>query len=153
MCVFQIDIERAPLRPMNSINEFQVKAAFNTLSDPSPSRRFPRQSNSSLDLHPPPLPRSIVRPIFHDIAGSIHPASAIVYVTEQIIDYRSERRDSNVKGTFHSCTRGNTTCSPVEITGRLPPVIYSEHTLAWITLPPPSSCRSGSSRKFRFKAV
>lgn len=118
MCVFQIDIERAPLRPMNSINEFQVKAAFNTLSDPSPSRRFPRQSNSSLDLHPPPLPRSIVRPIFHDIAGSIHPASAIVYVTEQIIDYRSERRDSNVKGTFHSCTRGNTTCSPVEITGR-----------------------------------
>ena len=106
----EIDIERAPLRPMNSINEFQVKAAFNTLSDPSPSRRSPRKSSPSRSSLPPSPYVTIDRSsIFRDIAGSIHPCvcNRVRHRTDHRLSIRAHR-NSNVKRTFHSCTRGET---------------------------------------------
>lgn len=132
MYVFpEIDIERAPLRSMNSINEFQVKAAFNTLSDPSPSRRSSRQSSPSrssllsLQRHD----RSFLHIPRYCRFNPSGVCNRVRHRTDHRLSIRAHR-DSNVKGTFHSCTRGNTTCSPVEITGRLPSVIYSELTLS-----------------------
>lgn len=84
---------------MNSINEFQVKAPFNRVSDTSRSRR------------PAGLVLSILSRISHDIAGPIFPARLLLESRQgsPIIDRGPKPGD-----TFHSRDQGGSASNIAE---------------------------------------